>query len=270
MSTPELLKVKHTLHDLTLPEEVQRTLVEIAEDHEYEEALVANGLVPRKTILIHGPPGCGKTSVAHGLAALFKLPLYLVSCSNVVGSTLGTSEGNIDRMLKSAYLNTHVLLIDEFDSIATKRGDSEDGAGRTENRIVNTILTSFDNNRPRGLIVACTNLFERIDPAIKRRFDVILEVPLPPQSALLKIAEGILKDRFDISAKEIVMNCSTPSDVARECNRRLRLAIVEDEKKNRGKKEEIKRRERQKKIEQALNVPQVDKQPEPQMALRQL
>lgn len=222
---------KHRLSDLSYDEGIKGQIREIIEDFQYQDQLAANGLNPRKKILLHGPPGCGKTSLAHALAKHLEIPLMVVNGCEVVESHLGASEKNAGRIIEYVTLNRCLMLIDEFDSFATRRDAGADGsADKANNRIVNTILTGLDNPIS-GVLIGCTNLFESLDPAVVRRFDVIVEIPKASNQVLKEIAQNIVKDRFGITAESILREAFTPSDVVRVATQKLRRAIIDGEKK---------------------------------------
>lgn len=222
---------KHDLKELSYDDVIQTQIHEIIEDFQYQDQLSANGLSPRKKILLHGPPGCGKTSLAHALAKHLEIPLMVVNGHEVVESHMGQSEKNAGRIIEYVALNRCLMLVDEFDSLATQRDSGADGsADKANNRIVNTILTGLDNPIS-GVIIGCTNLFEALDPAVVRRFDVIIEIPKASASVLKEIAQNIIKDRFGITAESILREAFTPSDVVRVATQKLRRAIIDSEKK---------------------------------------
>jgi SpoVK/Ycf46/Vps4 family AAA+-type ATPase len=223
-----------TLENLFLPDSVTDAIGGILEDQEYADALLAEGLVPRRSLLLHGPSGCGKTSIAHALANKLKVKLFIVSLAQMVGSHLGESEKNAETAFKFASQNRCVLLIDEFDSIAASRIDPESAAALASNRLVNTVLTCMDSKPPLGLLIACTNLFDAIDSAVVRRFDATLEVPPASRDALRKIAHSIVGGRMGLSVDEVLANASTASSVVKYANDLLRRRVIELEKHRRS------------------------------------
>lgn len=220
---------KCALKDVVLPDVLMTQIMELIEDLGYVDALVAEGLPVRRRVLLHGPPGCGKTSVAHAIAAEIRTRLYVVSTAQAVRSHMGESDKKVEEAFKFAEQNRCVLLIDEFDSLGTKRGDPDSSAERADNRIVNTLLTCLESRPPLGLFVACTNLYGSIDPAVLRRFDLVLEIPPPDRAMLLKVANQVLKGRFGIPAEGILDEASTPAAVVRVATERLRRKVIERE-----------------------------------------
>jgi SpoVK/Ycf46/Vps4 family AAA+-type ATPase len=225
---------KCLLEDLVFPEETGRVITELLEDQEFQDALVEAGLPARCRLLLHGPPGCGKTSVAHGLAAKLGMKLICISMAETIDAHHGASEKNVEQVFRYGAQNRCVILLDEFDSIGTERVKADSGSDLSNNRTVNTLLTCLETHRPLGLVVACTNFFADLDPAVKRRFDMTLEVPSASRQALRKIAENVIKGRYGIRIEDILAEAATPAEVVRVAQDRLRRVVIEKEKHRRA------------------------------------
>jgi transitional endoplasmic reticulum ATPase len=148
-------------------------------------------------ILLHGPPGVGKTFMARAIAGEYRLNLIHVSTGDLVSSLVGGAARNIDRAFDTALANLPCLLFfDEFDSVAQRRDSSADQESR---RTVNQLLTALEANRDerRLLVVAATNSIEHLDPAVIRpgRFDRHIRIDLPDAEARRAIFEAELDDR---------------------------------------------------------------------------
>ena len=148
-------------------------------------------------ILLHGPPGVGKTYFAEAIAGEYKLNFVHVSTGDLVSSLVGGSAQNIDKAFQTAQQNLPCLLFfDEFDSVAQRRDNTPDQESR---RTVNQLLTSLEAHRGvRGLLVmAATNSIEHLDPAVIRpgRFDRHIRIDLPDAEARRAIFRAELDDR---------------------------------------------------------------------------
>lgn len=228
VETPvERFNPKHTFADLFFSDEIMANVHAILEDQQFQSELSEHGLAPRKKILLYGPPGCGKTSIAHALAAELKFPLYALSAAQMDSEYKGVSEKNAEATFMFAETNKVVLLIDECDALFANRLTDGNSSAQHHNKTVNTLLTSLENRLPLGLTIACTNLVQIIDPAILRRFDMVFEITAPSTEGLRKIAESIIKDRFDISIDDIIAQSPTPALVARTATAVLRRKIIE-------------------------------------------
>jgi transitional endoplasmic reticulum ATPase len=148
-------------------------------------------------ILLHGPPGVGKTFFARAIAGEYGMNLMHVSTGDLVASLVGGSARNIEKAFETALENLPCLLFfDEFDSIAQRRDNTPDQESR---RTVNQLLTSLEAHREerRLLVMAATNSIEHLDPAVIRpgRFDRHIRIDLPDAEAREAIFEAELDDR---------------------------------------------------------------------------
>ncbi len=162
---------------LVVPESVMAELDEVVAEHARRDVLSALGLEPTRSILLHGPPGVGKTMAATWLAEQLGLGLVTLNLASVVSSLLGSTGRNLRSALDEAASSPVVLLIDEFDALAKRRDDLTD-VGELK-RIVNVLLLELDRWPSSSLLVAATNHRQLLDVAIERRFDRIVELAPP-------------------------------------------------------------------------------------------
>lgn len=143
------------------------------------DELAAVGIKPRATAMLSGPPGTGKTTLAHHLAARLKVPLVLVGAENIITSALGGSEQNVARLFAALENRACVVLIDEIDAIGMKRsaGMGEQAAGQAMISTLTVMLRKIEEFS--GLLLAATNRPDAIDPALWRRFHLQITVDLP-------------------------------------------------------------------------------------------
>ncbi|KAK4957560.1 Ribosome biogenesis ATPase rix7 [Elasticomyces elasticus] len=157
-----------------------------------EEYAAMNVPLP-KGILLHGPPGCGKTMLSRAFAAEMGLPFVEILGPSIVSGMSGESERGIrDRFEEAKKAAPCVIFVDEIDAIAPKRDTSQ---SQMEKRIVAQLLVSMDElNRDQTkpiIVLATTNRPDAIDPALRRggRFDTEINLPVPNES----IREQILR-----------------------------------------------------------------------------
>ena len=176
-SLATLLTTDALEHHMVLPPAVEERFARIESEYAARDRLRTFGLKPRKTILLYGPPGCGKSLGAKRLAWNTGLPLMKVRFDVLISSYFGESASNLRAIFLAAKERPCVLLLDECDFIARSRINSKD-IGEAS-RIVNSLLQLMEEYDAPGLLVATTNVESSLDPALFRRFDDVFMVPLP-------------------------------------------------------------------------------------------
>jgi SpoVK/Ycf46/Vps4 family AAA+-type ATPase len=144
-----------------------------------EEELSAVGVAPRRTALLSGPPGCGKTTLAHHLAARLGVALVCVHLDRLKSKYVGETENNVADLFDSVADQTgsYILFLDEFDAIGVARANVEQASDRSHNSVVDSLLARIESFG--GTMIAATNRADSLDPAIWRRFGMQLDIPLP-------------------------------------------------------------------------------------------
>jgi SpoVK/Ycf46/Vps4 family AAA+-type ATPase len=112
-----------SLQDLVLPEIVLSECNELVEEHRRKELLHSYNLEPRNRILLAGPPGNGKTSLAEALAQELMVPFLVVRYEGIIGSYLGETANRLKKIFEYVRTRQCVLFFDEFDAIGKERGD---------------------------------------------------------------------------------------------------------------------------------------------------
>ena len=172
-----------------LREEVKkiREMVELPLKH--PEIFERLGIEPPKGVLLHGPPGCGKTLLAKAVANESEANFILLNGPEIMSKFYGESEKRIREIFDDAEKNSpSIIFIDEIDAIAPKR---EDVQGEVERRVVSQLLTMMDGLKSRGkvVVIGATNRPNSVDPALRRpgRFDREVEINVPDKSGRLAI-----------------------------------------------------------------------------------
>lgn len=172
-------------HHMVLPPDVEDRFARTEREYAARERLGAYGLRNRKTILLYGPPGCGKSLGAKRLGWNTGLPLLKVRFDALISSYFGESAANLRAVFEAARERPCVLLLDECDFIARSRSTSKD-IGEAA-RIVNSLLQLMEEYDAPGLLVATTNVESSLDNALFRRFDEVFQVPLPGSEEIEKL-----------------------------------------------------------------------------------
>jgi SpoVK/Ycf46/Vps4 family AAA+-type ATPase len=184
-SLATLLPTEQLEHHMVLSEVTEERFARIEAEYAARDRLRVFGLKPRKTILLYGPPGCGKSLGAKRLAWNTGLPLLKVRFDVLISSFFGESATNLRSIFSAANERPCVLLLDECDFIARSRINSKD-IGEAS-RIVNALLQLMEDYDAPGLLVATTNVESALDSALFRRFDDVFVVPLPGPKEIEKL-----------------------------------------------------------------------------------
>lgn len=208
-------------------DQVRTDLEQIAIEREMEIKLADADLHPTKSALFVGPPGVGKTLAARWIAKKLNRPLIVLDLSAVMSSFLGRTGNNIRNVLDYAKGLNCVLLLDEFDAIAKRRDDA--GEIGELKRLVTVLLQEIDEWPSSGLLIAATNHPDLLDPAVWRRFELIVEFPMPSEAEIRKAIEIFLDGETEKSWSAILartFQTASFADIRRDLLRAKRNAIV--------------------------------------------
>lgn len=216
---------KTRLNDMVLPEEIASRLNRIITEQRHSDQLLSHGLSPRHKFLLVGPPGTGKTMTASALAGELNLPLFTIRLETIITKFMGESSAKLGMVFDALKKHRGVYLFDEFDSIGSMRTAGNDvGEAR---RILNSFLQYTDRDDSTSLVLAATNHAEILDYALFRRFDDVIEYPLPDKeqrkillktrlcsyiankqnwSEITNLAEGLSQAELTRTADDIVKN----------------------------------------------------------------
>lgn len=180
---------KRQLQDLQLQPPVRRVVSEVVEEQKRAELLHSYGVEPRSRILLSGPPGNGKTSVAEAVATDLMLPFYVVRYEGIMSSFLGETAARLDAAFEFARTRRCVVFFDELDTIAKERADDHE-TGEIK-RVVSTLLLQIDRLPSHVILVGATNHGELLDRAAWRRFQVRVELERPNRAQATEFLERL-------------------------------------------------------------------------------
>ncbi|MDH4221521.1 MAG: CDC48 family AAA ATPase, partial [Candidatus Bathyarchaeota archaeon] len=174
-----------------LHEEIQRIREMVELPLRHPELFQRLGIEPPKGVLLHGPPGCGKTLLARAVANESEANFYSINGPEIMSKFYGESEARLREMFQKAQKNSpSIIFIDELDAMAPKR---EEVTGEVERRVVAQLLALMDGLEGRGnlIVVGATNRPEALDPALRRpgRFDREIEIGVPDKQARHEILQ---------------------------------------------------------------------------------
>ena len=176
------LTPERRLDDLILPDNVTEVISDLVEEQHRADLLRSHNLEPRHRVLLAGPPGNGKTTLAEAIAYALNVSLVLVRYEAVIGSYLGETAQRISQVFEFARSRHCVLFFDEFDTVGKERGDRQE-TGEIK-RVVSSLLLQIDALPSYVIVVTASNHPELLDRAVWRRFQVRLELPPPKQGQI--------------------------------------------------------------------------------------
>jgi SpoVK/Ycf46/Vps4 family AAA+-type ATPase len=173
------------LHDIVLSSDTRQLIERVLLENRSRASLERWGVGPRRRLLFHGPPGCGKTLAASVIAGELGLPLMTVRLDALFSRFLGATANHLRAVFAEMPKRPGVYLFDEFDSVAKARGDSQD-VGEMR-RVVTAFLQLADADRSNSILIAATNHSELLDRAVFRRFDLIVPFDQPNEHQLSEL-----------------------------------------------------------------------------------
>jgi SpoVK/Ycf46/Vps4 family AAA+-type ATPase len=208
--TRESTNLRKKLGDLCLAKDTRDTVLEFIEEQIRADVLRSHGVEPRNRILLVGPPGNGKTSLAEAIAEALGISLFVVRYGLLIGSYLGETATRLKRTLDYARTTPCVLFFDEFDAIAKERGDTHE-TGEIK-RVVSSLLMQIDELPSYTILIGATNHAELLDRAAGRRFQLHVDLPAPRQADVAAYIEKF-SNAFDEDLG------ATPLTIARKLGR---------------------------------------------------
>lgn len=187
----DLQQPQRPLSSIVLPGGLADRVWELLEEWTQTDKLVRYGLQPRNRVLLYGPPGNGKTTLAQAIASELELPMALVPFSEIVSSWQGETVRHVASIFRRATQQPCVLFFDEADSLCASRTAVRDSCDREYNSVVNTVLLELDRLPVESVVIFATNFDQVLDPAMRRRINLTLELPAPAVADLRRLIESL-------------------------------------------------------------------------------
>lgn len=219
---------------LILNRDTETEIQDFIKCYQNRDKLISAGIDEGNSLLLYGPPGCGKTTVAKFISSKTGLPLITVRLDGLISSLLGSTAKNIRKVFYYASRQECILFLDEFDVIAKVRDDKNE-TGELK-RVVNSLIQNIDIFSRDSIVIAATNHHELLDPAIWRRFNRVLAIEKPSEEDILRIITSYVlagSVEFELSDKNIssvaaaLMGLSH-ADVKTVLNNAIKNSVIND------------------------------------------
>jgi hypothetical protein len=200
------------LSEMELSPTVRESFTEVIKEWKSCEKLMKHELPRRWRLLFHGPSGCGKSAAAAALAAETQLPGFLVRFDSLIGAYLGQTALRLRELFRFAEKTPCVLLFDEVDALAKRRGSPMD-VGELD-RIVIAFMQELEHARGDGFVIATSNLPKALDDALWRRFDLRIAFPKPNGGDLARFAVRRSREFGFRATKNVLSLCRKTASYA--------------------------------------------------------
>ncbi|MEQ8882653.1 MAG: ATP-binding protein [Cyclobacteriaceae bacterium] len=218
---------------LILSSQIKHSIQNFIDGLKYRDQFHKVGIQSNHSLLLYGPPGSGKSSIAKYISCETNLPLVTARLDTIVSSLLGNTAKNIRRIFEFADQKPCILFLDEFDAIAKARDDHYE-MGELK-RVINSLLQNIDLFTKNNILIAATNHNELLDKAIWRRFNTVVEVGFLKNEGEIKdlirlylngFKTNFLDDKKKSDALINEFRKHSPSDIKTICHNSIANQII--------------------------------------------
>ena len=229
----ELRPPRFDLRSVVLNSTLRARLDDVVLQQQKRDWLREHGKTPNRRVLFVGPPGSGKTMSAEALAGELRLPLFVIRLESLITRFMGETAAKLRLVFDETAKHRGVYLFDEFDAVGGSRGATNDVAEMR--RVLNSFLQFMEEpNSTDSLIVGATNYPELLDPALLRRFDLVLEFQAPSEDQIRSIIKFNLRPMKypNLKWKNIISVAQglSQSEIARATEDAVKSAILTERK----------------------------------------
>lgn len=187
-----LIQSKWPDENVFLTEDIKLFIDKLLTEWKNADKFQYHNISVRNKILLYGPTGNGKTTIARHIAKQIELPFVEINSDMVMDSHVGGTSQRIYNLIKEVQ-QPCVLFWDEIDSIGSRRTGTDSAAGRENDRMVNSILINIEKLGKDVVFIGATNRMEIIDAAFLRRFDVKMHIAQPNEEQKAHFANQLIE-----------------------------------------------------------------------------
>ena len=230
----EVFQPRIKLADMVLSPKVKESLDKLINEQKKWEILEKHNLSPRRKLLLTGDPGTGKTMTAQAIAGELGIAVYIIRLDGLMSKFLGESIAKLRLIFDAMIDHRAVYLFDEFDSIGSHRNQGQD-VGEIK-RVLNSFLINIEKDKSNSIIIAATNLPDTLDKALFRRFDDIINYPLPEKEQIIEIIKKSINGfsfskRADFTSLAELSIGLNYSEITKACEETIKEMILSGEEK---------------------------------------
>jgi SpoVK/Ycf46/Vps4 family AAA+-type ATPase len=219
---------KDRLADMAVDEVLGLRIARILLEQRQRERIRGHGLTPLRKLLLIGPPGTGKTMTASVLAGELGLPLFTVQLDGLITKYMGETAAKLRLIFDAIQSARGVYFFDEFDALGGERAIKND-VGEIR-RVLNSFLQFLELDESDSLVIGATNHVALLDRALFRRFDSVVEYPLPSSVIAVQVMKARLSllDASAIDWDKAVGAAQglSHADITRACEQAAKNAIL--------------------------------------------